>query len=283
MTNSINETTLNDLRLKIKDIFDRYLKLNGLDRKYNSNFNSNLKNYEELSCSFRSLIGKEIGCSTLRKLFYYKNQKKFSKYYFDAFKEYVSKNESLKENKLECKKILNSEYNKWLNNIEKDYVEHHYFMPKDIFNNLIDFCQKNKNDINRNELIFFFINAVYYGDISIHNYINDFYNDKKLIRYLVFLVMSNWIRVSWRAAYIISKLNKDKTKEIIEQIKTNNNEHKLLFDVIIDDSVINFLENIVNKASNDMNTISYANQVLRLIKNRTNVVKLFDKNTFSDI
>lgn len=261
-----------EIRLLIEKRFLEWYKNKPKERFEPSDFeknisSSNLDVYEEMVISFNEILKrpKTIEACTLRKLFYYR-QTNFQKSTLKIFNEYVQNKESIKSNAIEP---LDNELRKWEKSTVSPITEHHYMMPIEKFRDNIAFIIKNSESVNEEYLMFFMINAVYYGDYSMHYLIAPCYNNLRLIKTLVNYAFCSWLRVSWRASFILSQLNLNLVnKELIDKPNLTENDLKVA-QIIKNKRVDKFLEDIVN-GEFDINAKFYASQVLKQINYKIN-------------
>lgn len=265
MNDSDIEKLRQGIERKFHQWYERKSKKEYEEKKFSKTFNTTtLETHEYLVESFEDILGVSIGASTFRKLFYYKN-KNFNKRTLKYFHDYIISDIIQKDNCID-EKIIKDEYDKWIKSLESPIINHHYFINQHLFRQIIVFALNNLNSINQKYINLLMINSIYYGDFSMHYLIDRCKNEQHLIQYLTNLMIFNWSRVSWRAGYILSKLNRLIVKTEIDKINRKKLE---LFDIdliehIINDNVENLLRNII-EGKYDMVSKIYAHEVLKQI------------------
>lgn len=264
----MNSKEFDEIRYLIEQRFLRWYKekpkqrFESLDFEKNL-YTSNLEVYEEMVTSFNEIIGraKTIEACTLRKLFYYKKTN-FSKSTLEIFNEYIKNKNFIDSDNLAN---LSIEFEKWEKSTISPIIEHHYLMTIERFRENIAFVITNIANIKEEYLTLFMINSIYYGDYAMHYLIAPCHKDIKLIQFLIRYAFSSWIRVSWRAAYILSRLDAELVNKHLSEINFLNEIEKEIVECIKNRQIEKFLENIISGES-DINTKFYATQVLKQIR-----------------
>lgn len=188
------------LRIEIKKIFHQWYE-NKTKEKYEENhfsksfYTSNLDTHEHLVQSFKDILDVTVGACTFRKLFYYKSEN-FNKSTLKKFNDYITSQNINENNTYFNEDIIKNEYIKWSKSLESPIINHHYFINQHQFRQIIVFAISNANKLNQKYINLLMINAIYYGDYSMHYFIDRCKNEQELIRYLINLVLFNWARVS---------------------------------------------------------------------------------------
>lgn len=228
---------------------------------------SNLDVYEEMVNSFNEILKRPrtIEACTLRKLFYYK-ETNFRKSTLEVFNEYVRQKDLKNHNNTIS---IENELEKWKNSTISPIIEHHYFMPIEKYRENIAFIITDIENVKEEYLVFFMINSIYYGDYAMHYLIAPCYSNLRLIKILVKYAFCSWLRVSWRASFILSQLNSDLVnKELFDNIDLSENDLKMA-QIIKNKQVDKYLENIIS-GEYDINSKFYATQVLKQINYKNN-------------
>lgn len=260
------------IRLKIRETFLQWYDQKPKDPWDEEDFTksfetANLKTFEELEKSFKQLVGASPGASTFRNLFYYKKEN-FHNSNLRLFYKYIEKTKD-EDDGSELLNRLRVEFEKWDKSLKHQIVSHHYFMPLDFFTKVFNFVEHRMDTIGQKYIRLLMVTALYYGDPAFHTFIDRCRNDIELIKLLFRFVVFSWIRVSWRSAYVLSKLNQELVKEVISKVKLDGltDIDKKLIEKIKLDQIEQYLVQITENERN-ADSIIYANQVIRQIRSK---------------
>jgi hypothetical protein len=235
---------------------------------------SNLENYDYLVESFNDVLRKDrtVGASTFRKLFYYQKTN-FHLSTIKHFSDYIDDEKAEKKN-FSCSDILNKGYEKWIVSKSNSIITHHYFLTADKYREIAPEAYSNLTEIKQELKVFLMINAIKHGDCYLYLLIEPCFHDKMLIQYLTRLLCYEWIRVTWRAAFVLSMLNDSLVNEslLIYGNQDLLDSEKELIDHIYLKQVDIYLEKI-SKSNSDLNDRHYAIQVLKFIRCVKNMIK----------